>query len=689
LGIGTPTYTEALFAASAAAYGALLVLLLVSGRANRTRTLLVAACAATGGSAVAVAAGWTTVLGPSGAIAELASTGGWCAFAFHLLHKQRLNDTRGLRLVGACGIAIGISILGFAFLSPHPLRGETISLAVSGEFLSRIGLGVYGVLLTENLYRNTAPESRWHIHLLCIALAGLFAHDIVLYADTFLFRRLSLLLWNGRAIALIIAAPLFAVSAARNRNWAIDIHVSRAVVFHTATLIGSGIFLLGLALTGEVVRAAGPGWGDVAEVTLVMAGFVAIGVLLTSGAARSRLRRFLAENFFSHRYDYRQEWLKSIEILSANPSRAAVQTRVINAVAGIADSPAGVLWVRDVEGAAFHWAGSWNHPAIAAAEPADSPFMALFRGGSWVVELERSQIRPEWLADIASAWLAVPLAQQDQLIGFVVLVRARAPFKLDRETFDVLRIVGRQAATHVAEQRYAQALAEGRELHDYGKRFAFLVHDMKNVAGQLSMIVQNAGKHEGDPEFHHDVLNTVRAALDRMNDLLKKLRPGQAALNNGLMIPIDIINETVVAIRRSRGVNIDVEHDRHTAAVAMDAGIFRSVILHLCENAIETSGEVKVRVHHGPMRLQIEVVDSGEGMTPEFIRDTLFQPFGSTKGNGFGIGAYQARELVRAAGGDLFALSRPGSGTTMRILLPCIDPRQSGASVAPDLEAAG
>jgi putative PEP-CTERM system histidine kinase len=646
------------------------------------------ACVATGGSAAAVAVGWTSALGPSGAVAELASSGGWCVFVLHLLHKQRMNDPRGLRLVGACGIAIGISIVGFAFLSTQPLRGWTMSLSLTGQLFSRIGLAVYGVLLTENLYRNTAPEFRWHIKLLCVALGGVFAYSVVLYADTLLFHRFSLLLWDGRAIALIIAAPLFAVSAARNQDWAIDIHVSRAVVFHTATLVGSGIFLLGLALTGELIRTVGPGWGDLVEVTFVIAGFAAIGVLLTSGAARSRLRRFLAENFFSHRYDYRQEWLKSIEILSANPNHVAVQTRVINAVAEIADSPAGLLWVRDIEGTVFHWVASWNHPAIGAAEPADSPFVALFRGGNWVVELERSPIRPEWLAAIASAWLAVPLAQQDQLIGFVVLVRARAPFKLDRETFDILRIVGRQAATHVAEQRYAQALAEGRELHDYGKRFAFLVHDMKNVAGQLTMIVQNARYHEGNPEFHHDVLNTVRAALDRMNDLLKKLRPRQAALNDGLMIPIDIINEAVVAIRRSRGVNIDVEHDQRTAAVAMDAGTFRSVILHLCENAIEASDEVKVRVHHGPMRLQIEVVDSGKGMTPEFIRDTLFQPFGSTKGDGFGIGAYQARELVRAAGGDLLALSRPGTGTRMRIMLPCIDPRPSEASVAPDLQAA-
>jgi len=145
------------------------------------------------------------------------------------------------------------------------------------------------------------------------------------------------------------------------------------------------------------------------------------------------------------------------------------------------------------------------------------------------------------------------------------------------------------------------------------------------------MIVQNARYHEGNPEFRHDVLNTVHAALDRMNDLLKKLRPGQVPRDAGLMVPIDIINEELVTIRRSRGINIAVEHDGRTAAVAMGAGAFRSVILHLCENAIEASGEVsgevKVRVHHEAMRMQIEVIDNGEGMTPEFIRGQIIPAF--------------------------------------------------------------
>jgi len=259
---------------------------------------------------------------------------------------------------------------------------------------------------------------------------------------------------------------------------------------------------------------------------------------------------------------------------------------------------------------------------------------------------------------------------------------------LDRETIDLLRIVGRQAAAHVGEQRYAQALAEGRELHDYGKRFAFVVHDMKNIVGQLSMILQNARYHEGNPEFHRDVLATVRATLDRMNALMGRLRPRQDALKKGLLVPLDVIREVLTTIRRSRGISIGLEHDDVASTVVIDVDAFRSVILHLCDNAVDVASEVKVRVLDEGMRLRIDIVDNGKGMTAEFIRDKLFQPFGSTKDSGFGIGAYQARELIRAAGGDLFVVSKLGGGTIMSVMLPCTASGGPATSIR-DLEAAG
>ncbi|HJU17009.1 MAG TPA: XrtA/PEP-CTERM system histidine kinase PrsK [Stellaceae bacterium] len=666
----SPTYGVALYAAAAAAYAFLLLLLLLSRRASRTRAILASACAATMLWAGANAAGPGFGFGLGASLVELVGIGAWCGFLLHLLRRQAGNDPSSFRLFAACGLVIGAALLACAWDSSGRMAGLSSAL---GEPAARLSLSIYGVLLTENLYRNTAPEFRWHINLLAVGLGGAFVYGVVLYADALLFRRISPVLWDGRAVAMIMATPLLAVAAARNRAWAIDIHVSRTVVFHTTTLVASGIFLLALALTGEVFRVAGPGWGVLAETSLMIAGITAITLLLVSGSARSRLMRILAENFYSHRYDYRREWLKCIEILTAGPGHGGLQTRVIKAVAEIADSPAGVLWVRERDGAAFQWAGSWNRPAMTAPEPADGPFLARFQEGAAIIELDQLDPRPRWLDGVREAWIAVPLTQHSRVIGFVVLARPRAPLKLDHETRDLLRIVGCQAATHVAEQQYAQAFDEAQQLTAYSKRFAFAIHDIKNVAGQLAMIVQNAALHQGVPEFHEDVLATVRAALDRMNRVLATLRSRELPPLGESVVPIRLIEEEVAALR-ARGVAITLERDGYGAVIAMDADDFRSVIVHLCENAIEASpGSVAIHVRHEPLRIEIDISDKGAGMEPEFIRDKLFRPFDSTKRDGLGIGTYQARELLRAAGGDLIVMSRPGLGTTMRILLPCAD----------------
>ena len=257
---------QGLFAATAAVYALLLLLLLSSGDSSRIRRLLIGACAATAGSEAAMAAGWVDPFGPSGAIVELTGPGSWCAFTLYLLHKRGQSEARGLRLFPVSGLIITIVTLASAFFIQRPLySGLPLPVSAVVALYARIALSVYGILLIENFFRNTPPESRWHVKLLCLGVGGVFAYGILVYADALLYQRLSLILWDGRAIALIIAAPLIAVSAARNRDWSIDIHVSRTVVFHTATLIGSGIFLLALALTGEIVRTVGTGWGDLIE----------------------------------------------------------------------------------------------------------------------------------------------------------------------------------------------------------------------------------------------------------------------------------------------------------------------------------------------------------------------------------------------------------------------------------------
>jgi signal transduction histidine kinase len=99
-----------------------------------------------------------------------------------------------------------------------------------------------------------------------------------------------------------------------------------------------------------------------------------------------------------------------------------------------------------------------------------------------------------------------------------------------------------------------------------------------------------------------------------------------------------------------------------------------AALRHLLDNAAEASpGDEPVRVvlRREGARLIVDIIDRGPGMTAEFVRDTLFRPLTSGRPGGNGIGAWQARDLLRGAGGDLSVLSLKGLGTTMRISLPC------------------
>jgi putative PEP-CTERM system histidine kinase len=394
---------------------------------------------------------------------------------------------------------------------------------------------------------------------------------------------------------------------------------------------------------------------------------------------RSRVRGVLVDNFFNDRYDYRREWMRCIDTLTAPDAFVGLHKRAIRAVAEVVDSPAGVLFVRAPEDVAFQWAGSLNTPAVTAAIPPGHPLVPEFADADRIAVLADLPDAASWFAEIPRAWLAVPLNHFGNLIGFVVLARSRAPFRLDREVFQLLRVVGREVASRVAEQRAAQILSQTRELRDYSQRFAFVLHDIKNVSGQLSMLLANAEVHADNPEFQSDMLATVRASVGKITRLLSRLQADRQERSHALIDPTERLKDIIDTLDpRPAGAatvhfDIGAVQAARLGGVAIEAEAFDAVAAHLLNNAIEASPSdqpVRVEVRHEALSMVIDIVDDGSGMTPEFIRDELFRPFASTRRDGHGIGAYQARELLREAGGDLLVLSRVGSGTTMRLLLP-------------------
>jgi putative PEP-CTERM system histidine kinase len=664
-----------LHGACAAVYGVLAALILARPPLSRTGAWLAFACGVTAIWTGMFALAWQVPAGHLAGWLEVGRSAAWYGFILHLYRRSiGANEqlTTAFKTMGLLALLMLVCIPLVDWLSGPTSPGlESLSTAL------KLGFAVCNVLLLENLYFNTPSDSRWHINLLCVALGGLFLYDLFLYADAVLFHRLSFALLEGRAPATMLAAPLIALTAVRNRRWAVNIHVSRDVVFHSFTLIGSGIFLLAIALIGEVFRRGGSEWGRVAETTIVLAAILAIAVTLTSRSARSLIRTVVVENFFSHRYDYRREWMRCIDALTAPEAFVALHKRAIRAAAEVVDSPAGALFVRPPRDVAFQWAGSWNMPAVTAPVPPGHPVVALFRDGDWIVELDGHPDPGAWFPELPRCWLALPLSHFGALIGFVVLARSRAQFKLDREAYDLLRVIGREIASRVAEERAMQVLTQTQQLREYSQRFAFVIHDIKNVSGQLSMLLTNAEVYADNPAFQRDMLATVRASVGKITRLLSRLQAERQERDHALITPGERLRLLVEASRMTSGRDIGFRDQGGGGGAAIDPDAFDTAVTHVLNNAIEATGadtavEIDLRIEaHGVV---VDIIDHGPGMQPEFVRDELFRPLRTTKGAGHGIGAYQARELLRDAGGDLLVISKPGVGTTMRLILPAVRP---------------
>jgi putative PEP-CTERM system histidine kinase len=604
----------------------------------------------------------------------------WLLFVVGLV-TVRAGDGSGLGRAYLFG-AVAFCLAALANDGSILVLGPYAPGLYTSQIILRIGFGVAGLLTIENLWRNTEPQRRWHVWPLCLAFGGLFAYELFLFSDAFITRsRVDPGLALGRALVAAFMAPLLVLAMARNREWRVDIHVSRQVVLHTATLGASGCFLLAVAIVGMLLRGFGGDWGLVLQLAMLFGSVVVLATVLSSGSIRRRLKFLISRNFFTHRYDYRVEWLKFIELVSEPKYAEELPVRVIRALAEFVDSPAGVLWSLS-RGIAYYPTAAWQLPIPDDGNRAiDDPFIDGFRGGGWIQEFTADAT---WPSASDKAWLAVPLSHRQEIVGFVVLDRANHAVNLNWEAFDLLRATGRQAASYLAEERSTKVLRDTELLTEYSKRFAFVVHDIKNLASQLSLVLSNAKHYIDDPEFQRDMLQTVEDSVARMNNLLSQLKADAAPRVPRVLNP-NVVIGAVAAEFAAGPVTLAIRNDAGACAVAIEPDRLRSALTHLVQNAIEAScpnDQVIISSRRLGTQLLIEIIDKGPGMDDAFIRDGLFMPFRSTKSGGYGIGAFQTRELIRMAGGDLVVISEQGFGTTMRIILPLIPDREPAASAA-------
>jgi len=447
-------------------------------------------------------------------------------------------------------------------------------------------------------------------------------------------------------------------------------------------MLGAGLYLLVMGLGGYYIRSYGGEWGTVVEIIFLFGAGLVLMVLFFSGRIRASLRVFINKHFFHYKYDYRDEWLRFIQTLSSGQPDDRLRERAIHSIAEIIDSPGGILWMRRMD--RFVPVASWQMQ-VSGSDVVDNdhPFIRFMIAREWLIdvdeferdpELYNNLIIPDWLLKMSRAWLVVPLIVHDHMLGFIVLARSPAQNHFNWEDSDLVKTAGRQVAVHLSQLEASQALAEAKQFEACNRLSSYVMHDLKNLIAQLSLVVTNASKHKNNPRFMEDAITTVDNSVQKMNRLLEHLRSDGTQVQEAEAVELNVVLKEVVQMMSNGRPAPTLDCQAKDIRIFADRDRFGAIIGHLIRNAQDATpadGRIIVRLFKRDSKAIIEVQDTGTGMDKAFIRDRLFRPFDSTKGKaGMGIGVYEARDYIHKLGGDLEVISRPGEGSTFRVRLP-------------------
>lgn len=643
--------------------------------------------------AVGLTAAWGVVIlftGPYHPVAhafEQLRNLGWLAFLFAVSTDQRAPMRRPeVALFAALALLMALMIVRDAAViagmapatdqrdAPSPVyHGVTMLIAIGGLFA------------IDTSIRSAGPRLRRPVLIVGSATAALWAYDLNAAAIALFIGRpaLSLAIMQPLIAALLLPVVAFAIGDRHDGR----MRLSRGMAYRTVALVGLTAYLVAMGAVAVLVHLISQSHALAAQLLFLVFAGVSGGILLRSKRLRAWLRVVVSKHFYEHRLDYREAWASFTARLGrADRAAAPLDERVIDAVAELCGSPAGVL-LKPGAGGEFALVSAWHVTDADRAEmlvPGDVA-TAMFAGGR-IVDLDRARLDaatatarlpvPAWLLEWTEAWAVVPLAHAGRLQGVVVLTRPVPARALDWEDFDLLRVCGQQAAGLLAEADAQAALSEARRFDEFNRRFAFIMHDIKNIASQVALLARNAERHADKPDFRADMVATLNGAASRLNDLIARLNRPRASAGAD-MAAVDLADVAAVAAsREALGARIEVAPiDAAVGARGTRSGI-EQIVGHLVRNAVEAGGPdspVTITVSADADTARLSVRDAGPGMSAAFVREQLFKPFVSSKSDGFGLGAFEALALAQSMAGTIEVISQEGQGTVMTLVLPRVD----------------
>lgn len=541
----------------------------------------------------------------------------------------------------------------------------------------------------ERTFRVSVGVMRWRIKYLVLGISALFGFRLFATSQAVLHSSPTDVTGPGGAAALLVASVLIAVALARDRAFTVDLYPSHSLVYRSVAVVLTGTYLVAVGLLSKALKVLGEPGGLPLRAFLILLALAGLAVFLLSERMRDRLRNFVSRHLRRPTRDYREVWRTFTAETTSLVEEGAYCRAVINWVSSTFQALSASVWLIEEHGNRLRLGGSTlladstaSKIELSGAEVIDAvsalsrlhgPVSLDVDNHPWAETLKR--LHPAVFPESGNR-IGLPLESGGRLVGVMTLGdRVRAtPFST--EDLELLKCIGDQVAAGLHGIRLSGQLVQAKELEAFQAMSTFFIHDLKNTASTLTLTLQNLQHHFGDPAFRDDALRAVRKSVQHLNELITRL----GRLRQGLRVePVpthlsEVVDSSLATLAPTRTLLLENTAE-DLPPIPLDSEQIQRVLVNLVLNAFDASpadSPVTLRISRENAWAVVEVSDRGSGMSPEFLRDSLFKPFQTTKSNGLGIGMFHSKMIVEAHQGRLTVESTQGKGTTFRVLLPLI-----------------
>jgi len=576
------------------------------------------------------------------------------------------------------------------------LEDWALQFKTPAKFLN-VAVLIATVLILTNLertFRSAVGTMRWRIKFLIIGLAVIFGARIYTGSEALLFSGYGLAELNIKSVSLLIGGMLIASGYFRSGFGEIDLYPSKAVLHTSVTVVLTGTYLFVVGLLAQIVVRFGGAASFPIATFLVLLGLAGLAILLLSERLRQSLGLFVSRHFKRPQHDFRQVWARFTKALSTileERPLSATSARLISETFGALSVS---IWLFDEQRERLIRTGSTSEaksdyaakPESIAAKSLAAVDVAKFSGS---FDLRKS--KEPWtkcLSEIGTGRfrsggdpLFVPLIAGERWLGVIVLADRVRALHYTAEEMDLVKCIGDQIAANLLNLRLTTEVMERKEMEAFQTISAFFVHDLKNAASTLGLMLQNLPIHFDDPGFRQDAFRGIETTASRINELIARMN----AFRHGIQLDraeLDInsvVTDALAGLNGTRGTELITKFGM-VGRVMGDRNQLQSAVTNLVLNARDAvapspNGQVCVETSQNDGWIVVSVSDNGCGMSDEFVKNSLFRPFHTTKKKGIGIGLFQAKMIVEAHDGSIEVKSALGEGTRLRVLLP-IMPRE-------------